>query len=169
MFQVPRNRKFYKERKDNTITREDDGKLFHFRNKSVQWIADFLGNDDEETRGGALSSVMKIKILLRYVADPGIKNKIIHRVINSVKLFIRFQVGVAELMEVSQPIVSNVVKFVTGKIIDKAPLWRLALNGKQLLVRSVAYAFVKRISLLIPKQAIARSKSFYFKANANAK
>jgi hypothetical protein len=84
MFQVPRNRKFYKERKDNTITREDDVKLFHFRNKSVQWIADFLGNDDEETHGGALSSVMKIKILLRYY--PGIKNKIIHRVINSVKL-----------------------------------------------------------------------------------
>jgi hypothetical protein len=82
MFQVPRNRKFYKERKDNTVTREDDVKLFHFRNKSVQWIADFLGNDDEETRGGALSSVMKIKILLRYEADPGIKNKIIHRVIN---------------------------------------------------------------------------------------
>jgi hypothetical protein len=49
MFQVPRNRKFYKERKDNTITREDDVKLFHFRNESVQWIADFLGNDDEET------------------------------------------------------------------------------------------------------------------------
>jgi hypothetical protein len=47
MFQVARNRKFYKERKDNTITREDDVKLFHFRNKSVQWIADFLGNDDE--------------------------------------------------------------------------------------------------------------------------
>jgi hypothetical protein len=74
MFQVPRNRKFYKERKDNTITKEDDVKLFHFRNKSVQWIADFVGNDDEETRGGALSSVMKIKILLRYVADPSIKN-----------------------------------------------------------------------------------------------
>jgi hypothetical protein len=107
----------------NTITREDDVKLFYFRNESVQWIADFLGNDDEETRGGALSSVMKIKILLRYVADPGIKNIIIHRVINSVKLFIRFQVRVAELMEVSEPIVSNVVKFVTGKIIDKAPLW----------------------------------------------
>jgi hypothetical protein len=33
----------------------------------------FLGMTDEETRGGALSSVMKIKILLRYVADPGIK------------------------------------------------------------------------------------------------
>jgi hypothetical protein len=62
--------------------------LFHFRNESVQWIADFLGNgnDDEETCGGVLSSVMKIKILLQYVADPGIKNKIIHRVINSVKL-----------------------------------------------------------------------------------
>jgi hypothetical protein len=74
MFQVPRNRKFYKERKDTTITREDDVKLFHFRNESVQWIVDFLGNDDVETRGGALSSVMKIKILLRYVADPSIKN-----------------------------------------------------------------------------------------------
>jgi hypothetical protein len=123
MFQVPRNCKFYKERKGNTITREDDVKWFHFRNKSVQWIADFLGNDDDETRGGALSSVMKIKILLRYVADSGIKNKIIHRVINSVKHFIGSQTGVAELMEVSQPIVSNVVKFVTGKIIDKAPLW----------------------------------------------
>jgi hypothetical protein len=121
MFQVPRSRKFYKERKDNTITREDDVKLFHFRNKTVQWITDFLGNDGEETRSGALSSVMKIKILLRYY--PGIKNKIIHRVINSVKLFIGFQTGVAELIEVSQPIVSNVVKFVTGKIIDKAPLW----------------------------------------------
>jgi hypothetical protein len=107
--------------------------------------------------------------------------KLAHRVINSVKLFIGFQIGVAELMEVSQPIVSNVVKFVTGKIIDKAPKnyrqgttldtfsWRPALNGKQLLVKSLAYAFVKRISLLIPKQAIARSKSFYFKANANAK
>jgi hypothetical protein len=57
------------------------------------------------------------------VADPGIKNKIIHRVINGVKLFIGFQIGVAEFMEASQPIVSNVVKFVTGKIIDKAPLW----------------------------------------------
>jgi hypothetical protein len=73
MFQVARNRKFYKERKDNTITREDDVKLFHFRNESVQWIADFFWNDDEETRGGTLSSV-KIKILLRYVADPSIKN-----------------------------------------------------------------------------------------------
>jgi hypothetical protein len=76
MFQVPRNRKFYKERKDNTITREDDVKLFHFRKKSVQWIADFLGNDDEETRGGALSSVMKIKIIVailsRYIIMQGL-------------------------------------------------------------------------------------------------
>jgi hypothetical protein len=77
-------------------------------------------------------------------------------------------------MEVSQPIVSNVVKFVTGKIIGQGTTldtfsWRPTLNGKQLLVKSLAYAFVKRISLLIPKQPIARSKSFYFKANANAK
>jgi hypothetical protein len=36
MFQVLRNRKFYKERKDNTITKEDDVKLFHFRNENGQ-------------------------------------------------------------------------------------------------------------------------------------
>jgi hypothetical protein len=57
------------------------------------------------------------------VADQGIKNKMIHRVLNSVKLFIGFQIGVVELMEVRQLIVSKAVKFVTGKIIDKAPLW----------------------------------------------
>jgi hypothetical protein len=79
--------------------------LFHFRNENVQWIADFLGDDDEETRGGALSSVMKIKILWRYVADPGKKNKIIHRIINSVKLFIGFQIGVVELIK--KPIKQN--------------------------------------------------------------
>jgi predicted transcriptional regulator len=49
---------------------------------------------------------------------------------------------IAELMGVSQPAIPNVVKYVRGKIIDKAPLWiRLhfsgspALNGKQLLVK----------------------------------
>jgi hypothetical protein len=77
-------------------------------------------------------------------------------------------------MEVSQPIVSNVCKICHGKNYRQGTTldtfsWRLALNGKQLLVRSLAYAFVKRIALLIPKQAIARSKSFYFRANANAK
>jgi hypothetical protein len=51
MFHAPRNRKFYKERKDNTIRREDYVKLVHFQDESVQWIDEhFLGNDDEETR-----------------------------------------------------------------------------------------------------------------------
>jgi hypothetical protein len=37
--------------------------LFRFPDENVQWIAEhFLGNEDEETRGGALSSVIKMKI-----------------------------------------------------------------------------------------------------------
>jgi uncharacterized membrane protein required for colicin V production len=77
--------------------------LYRFRDENVQWIAEhFLGNEDEETRGGALSSLMKMKILLRYVADSGIKNNIIQNLINSVNRFIGFQSGVAELMGVSQ-------------------------------------------------------------------
>jgi hypothetical protein len=56
--------------------------LFRFPDENVQWIAEhFLGNEDEETRGGALSSVMKMKILLRYVADSGIKNKVIQSIV----------------------------------------------------------------------------------------
>jgi hypothetical protein len=54
------------------------------------------------------------------LAPPGVDTYVlwcVDRGRHSVKLFIGFQIGVAELMEVSQPIVSNVVKFVTGKII----------------------------------------------------
>jgi hypothetical protein len=51
-----------------------------------------------------------------------------YALILSVSVFIGFQIVVAESMEVSQPIVSNVVKFVTGKIIDKAPLWIQAIT-----------------------------------------
>jgi hypothetical protein len=54
----------FTKKEKNTIRREDYVKLFHFQDESVQWIDEhFLGNDDEETRGGALSSVMKMKIL----------------------------------------------------------------------------------------------------------
>jgi hypothetical protein len=42
MFQVPRNRKFYKERKDNTITREDDVKLLD-KMKVFSGLLIFLG------------------------------------------------------------------------------------------------------------------------------
>jgi hypothetical protein len=43
MFQVPRNRKFYKERKDNTITREGDVKLFISDMKVFSGLLNFLG------------------------------------------------------------------------------------------------------------------------------
>ena len=66
----------------------------------------FLGvENDEKTRGAHLDAFTKMKIFLRYAADPG------------------FQIGVAEDIGVSQPTVSCAVKWVTEKIVDKAHLW----------------------------------------------
>lgn len=45
--------------------------LFRLGEQNVQWLADrFLGTN-EEIRGGALSSLHRMKICLRYLSDPG--------------------------------------------------------------------------------------------------
>nr|CAH7754861.1 unnamed protein product [Callosobruchus chinensis] len=64
----------------------------------------FLG-DSGERRGGALTPLQKLKIFLRYVADPG------------------FQTGVATDIGVRQPTVSNVIAEVIQKIIQKSDYW----------------------------------------------
>jgi hypothetical protein len=73
-------------------------------------------------------------------------------------------------MEVSQPIVSNVVKYVTGKIIDKAPLWihfpgalRLTASNyeyqnKQLLE---AKAFTSKQMLMLSSKCFEAFAYFY--------
>ncbi|KAG5897320.1 hypothetical protein JTB14_022059 [Gonioctena quinquepunctata] len=58
-----------------------------------------------ETRGGALNAYTKMKIYLRYMADPG------------------FQIGVAEDIGVCQATVSNAVRYVCPKIVEKADVW----------------------------------------------
>ena len=101
-----RARKMYKTRRENPIKR-DFIRLYRFSRNNVEWMAEhFLGvENDEETRGARLDAFTKMKIFLRYAADPG------------------FQIGVAEDIGVSQPTVSCAVKLVTEKIVDKAHLW----------------------------------------------
>ena len=66
-----RAQKHYKQR---VVTRESHyKKLYRFEEENVQWLSDhFLGASDE-TRGGALSSLQRMKIFLRYMADPGLQ------------------------------------------------------------------------------------------------
>ena len=75
-------------------TRDRDFKaLFRFEEENVQWLADrFLGQNDE-TRGGALTSLHKMKICLRCLGDPG------------------YQMGIGQELGVSQATVSLNIEF----------------------------------------------------------
>jgi hypothetical protein len=65
-----RNVKRYKIRHEPLNT--DLKKLYRFDRDNVHALAVyFFGRDHVETRGGALSAEQKMRILLRYVADPG--------------------------------------------------------------------------------------------------
>lgn len=70
MFLAPRARKVYKERRPNPDIK-DFVALYRFRPENVHWLADHFLGDYQETRGGALGSFEKMKIFLRFVADPG--------------------------------------------------------------------------------------------------
>lgn len=79
--------------------------LYRFNEENVKWIAKHFLTETGERRGGALSSEQKMKIFLRYVADPG------------------FQSGIAEEMGIHQTTVSKTVNSVSKKIMEKADLW----------------------------------------------
>jgi hypothetical protein len=71
MFVVPRNPRNFKTRRENP-TERDFIQMYRFSVENVQWLTQhFLGEEDDETRGGAVNSFSKMKILLRYIADPG--------------------------------------------------------------------------------------------------
>ena len=79
--------------------------LYRFSEENVKWITSHFLPETEERRGGALSSEQRMKIFLRYMADPG------------------FQSGIAEEMGVHQSTVSKIVTSVSNKIMEKAHLW----------------------------------------------
>ena len=80
---VNQRRKVYKERRDQND--EDYRTLFRFNIENiVQWLTNHFLNENNETRGGALTNEQRMKIFLRYLSDPG------------------FQSGVAEAIGVDQ-------------------------------------------------------------------
>ncbi|XP_022906051.2 putative nuclease HARBI1 [Onthophagus taurus] len=98
-----RAEKHYKVRRgaDN----RDFKSLYRFEEENLHYIATHFMGENNERRGGALSSDLKIKIFLRYMTNPG------------------FQTGVAEELGIHQSTVSKTITFVINKILEKAPLW----------------------------------------------
>lgn len=99
-----RNRKVYQPRRE---TSERDYKiLYRFNEANVRWMAaHFFRREKTETRGGALRNGDKLKIFLRYMADPG------------------FQSGVGEDIGVHQTTVSKILTEVMDKILQKSKIW----------------------------------------------
>lgn len=79
--------------------------LYRFEECNVQWLADRFLGASEETRGGALSPVHKMKVCLRYLSDPG------------------YQKGIGQELGVSQATVSRTVNAVVDSIISQANEW----------------------------------------------
>lgn len=100
---VNQRRKVYKERRDQND--EDYRTLFRFNRENEQWLTNHFLNENNETRGGALTNEQRMKIFLRYLSDPG------------------FQSGVAEDIRVDQSIVSITFSQVLEAIRRKAHLW----------------------------------------------
>ena len=79
---------------------------YRFHEPSVQWISEvFLGPENGENRGGALSNKQKLEITLGYMADPG------------------FQHTVPNVVGVSQPTVSRTIKEVVEAINMQVQTW----------------------------------------------
>ncbi|KAK9702007.1 hypothetical protein QE152_g30243 [Popillia japonica] len=73
--QIRNGPKPYKRRR---VTDNRDYKvLYRFTKENVEWITHyFYGDDNLDTRGGAVSNEIKIKCFLRYVGDPGFQSGI---------------------------------------------------------------------------------------------
>lgn len=95
--------KYYKPRSSPQVS--DFKSLFRFEEENLEWLANNFLGANTESRGGALSSLQKMKICLRYLADPG------------------FQKGIGEELGVEQSTVSRTVSNVVQKIISQADYW----------------------------------------------
>ena len=66
-----------KEYKPRVTTRNVDyHTLYRFEEENIEWLADHFLGSNNETRGGALNPVQKMKIFLRYVAKPGFQSRV---------------------------------------------------------------------------------------------
>uniref|UniRef100_A0A0K8VEN2 Putative nuclease HARBI1 n=1 Tax=Bactrocera latifrons TaxID=174628 RepID=A0A0K8VEN2_BACLA len=76
-----------------------------FDDSSISWLANYFFEDSEETRGGALNNIDKIRLYLRFCADPG------------------FQNGISTDIGVHQSTVSRTIAEVAKLISSKASGW----------------------------------------------
>lgn len=106
MAQLPiniRHEKRYKMRRSPPI--EDYKALYRFNKENVKWIASHFLGETHETRGGALTMEQRMKIFLRYLADPG------------------FQSGIAEELGVHRSTVCKTINGVADMIMQKSDTW----------------------------------------------
>ncbi|KAK7871143.1 hypothetical protein R5R35_013361 [Gryllus longicercus] len=98
-----RHQKVYRERR---MTEERSYKtLYRFHAENVQWLANYFLGEYNETRGGAVNNETKMRIFLRYLADPG------------------FQIRVAEDIGVDQSTISKTFSYVLNRIVEKRNEW----------------------------------------------
>lgn len=106
MFLNNRKRKFYSDRRLDTGDGDSFKSLYRFTYENVQWLTDqFLGAEDYEKRGGAVSKIQKMKTFLRCVGDPG------------------FQIGIANDLGIHRTTISKIIWEVCLAICSKAHLW----------------------------------------------
>ncbi|XP_055628999.1 putative nuclease HARBI1 [Toxorhynchites rutilus septentrionalis] len=86
---------------------DDDNfkQLYRFSRENVDHLAQFFLGNDNETRGGALGDIQRMKCFLRYLGDPG------------------FQVGVGEDLGIHQTTVCKTIWAVCKAIVIKANDW----------------------------------------------
>ncbi|XP_021697550.1 putative nuclease HARBI1 [Aedes aegypti] len=97
-------------RKEKTYRdRRGDGdnfkSLYRFTQGNVEWLTNYFLGDQEETRGGSLSNIQKMKTFLRYVGDPG------------------FQIGVGEDIGIHQTTACKIIWYVCKHITAKSNDW----------------------------------------------
>lgn len=102
-FMPIRVRKIYNVRRESRNV--DYRSLYRFEKENVEWIAEHFLGDGEETRGGSLSNLNRMKVFLRYIGDPG------------------FQVGVGEDIGIHRSTVSKTVYFVMAAMLRKTDVW----------------------------------------------
>jgi hypothetical protein len=91
-----RSQKYYPER--ITSRSEDYHNLYRFREENVNWLAEHFLGQNNETRGGALSTKKQMQIFLRFLSDPG------------------FQIGIGKEEDVHRSTVSKILSFVLPPI-----------------------------------------------------
>lgn len=97
--------KIYKEREDGSDSNNFKS-LYRFTKPNVDWLnAYFFGTEKTETRGGAITNLLKLKAFLRLVGDPG------------------FQVGIGQDLGIHQTTVSKIIVEVMDAILGKAKTW----------------------------------------------